>query len=93
MKKQSSARTRKSSGKKAPRRGKIAGASAGTGRSPGRRDWEEVGTFYKPLKKPITLRLDADILAWFKAQGRGYQTRINRVLRRLMLEQGKRGPR
>lgn len=32
-------------------------------------------------KEPLSLRLDADILAWFKAQGRGYQTRINAVLR------------
>ena len=40
--------------------------------------------FYKPIKKPVTLRLDADVLAWFKKQGRGYQTRINRALRRVM---------
>jgi uncharacterized protein (DUF4415 family) len=32
-------------------------------------------------KEPLSLRLDADILAWFKAQGRGYRTRINAVLR------------
>lgn len=32
-------------------------------------------------KTPVTIRLDADVLAWFKAQGRGYQTRINAVLR------------
>ncbi|HMD15284.1 MAG TPA: BrnA antitoxin family protein [Terriglobales bacterium] len=42
--------------------------------------------YYKPLKKPITLRLDADVLAWFKKQGRGYQTRINRVLRKTMAQ-------
>lgn len=52
----------------------------------------EIGTLYKPIKKPITLRLDADVLAWFKTLGPGYQTRINSALRRLMLEQGKRGP-
>lgn len=40
--------------------------------------------FYRPLKKPITLRLDADVLAWFKRQGRRYQTRINQALRRVM---------
>ena len=33
------------------------------------------------LKTPVTIRLDTDVLAWFKAQGRGYQTRINAVLR------------
>lgn len=34
-----------------------------------------------PLKAPISLRVDADVLEWFKAQGPGYQTRINAVLR------------
>lgn len=43
--------------------------------------------FYRVLKKPVTLRLDADVLAWFKKQGRGYQTRINRALRQVMLEE------
>lgn len=39
---------------------------------------------YRPIKKPVTLRLDADVVAWFKehAHSRGYQTEINRVLRR-----------
>ena len=39
---------------------------------------------YRPIKKPVTLRLDADVVAWFKehALDRGYQTEINRVLRR-----------
>jgi uncharacterized protein (DUF4415 family) len=46
--------------------------------------------YYKPLKKPVTLRLDADVLAWFKKQGRGYQTRINRALREAMAEERKR---
>jgi uncharacterized protein (DUF4415 family) len=43
---------------------------------------------YKPIKKPVTLRLDADIVAWFKehAHDRGYQTEINRVLRRYVLD-------
>ena len=42
------------------------------------------GLFYRPVKKQITLRLDADVLAWFKRRapgGRGYQTEINRALR------------
>jgi uncharacterized protein (DUF4415 family) len=34
-----------------------------------------------PPKKSVSLRVDADVLAWFKAQGPGYQTRINAVLR------------
>jgi uncharacterized protein (DUF4415 family) len=40
---------------------------------------------FKPIKKPVTLRLDADVLDWLKKQGRGYQTRINRALRSLMI--------
>jgi uncharacterized protein (DUF4415 family) len=40
--------------------------------------------FYKPLKKPVTLRLDADVIAWFKKDGRRYQTRINQALRDVM---------
>ena len=42
--------------------------------------------YYKPLKKAVTLRLDADIVAWFKKQGSGYQTRINMLLRAYMNE-------
>ena len=42
------------------------------------------GLLYRPVKQQITLRLDADVVAWFRANapgGRGYQTEINRVLR------------
>jgi uncharacterized protein (DUF4415 family) len=45
---------------------------------------KDVLEFYKPIKKPVTLRLDADVLAWFKRDGRRYQTRINAALRRVM---------
>jgi len=44
----------------------------------------KIADFYKPLKKPVTLRLDADVLAWFKKDGRRYQTRINAALRKVM---------
>ena len=49
-------------------------------------DWSDAkrGVFYRPVKKQITIRLDADIIAWFKAHardGRGYQTDINGALR------------
>lgn len=40
-----------------------------------------------PQKQPVTLRLDADVLEWFKSQGQGYQTRINNLLRRYMESQ------
>jgi uncharacterized protein (DUF4415 family) len=43
-----------------------------------------IGDFYRPVKKPVTLRLDADVIAWFKKDGRRYQTRINSALRRVM---------
>jgi uncharacterized protein (DUF4415 family) len=45
---------------------------------------DDVLEFYKPIKKPVTLRLDADVLAWFQREGRRYQTRINAALRRVM---------
>jgi uncharacterized protein (DUF4415 family) len=43
--------------------------------------------YYKEPKKSVTLRLDADVLAWFKKQGPRYQTKINRVLRWAMKEE------
>lgn len=50
-------------------------------------DWTEAkrGRFYRPVKEPVTLRLDADVLDWLKSQGAGYQTRINKFLRAAML--------
>ena len=49
-------------------------------------DWRGArrGVFYRPVKRQLTLRLDADVVAWFKAQapdGKGYQSEINRALR------------
>jgi uncharacterized protein (DUF4415 family) len=54
------------------------------------REWRGavVGKFYRPIKKPVTIRVDADVLAWLKRQGSGYQTRINKLLREAM--EGKR---
>ena len=37
-----------------------------------------------PAKQAVTIRLDSDVLTWFKSQGKGYQTRINQLLRRYM---------
>jgi uncharacterized protein (DUF4415 family) len=50
------------------------------------------GDLYRPLKQPVTIRLDADVLTWFKEHTSGgrYQTEINRVLRRHMIEAEKR---
>lgn len=40
--------------------------------------------FYRPIKRSTTVRIDADVLGWLKAQGPGYQTRINALLRKAM---------
>lgn len=49
--------------------------------------WKNVvrGRFYRPLKQAVSLRLDADVVAWLKKPGKGYQTRANRILRERML--------
>ncbi len=44
-------------------------------------------TAWPPEKKQLTIRLDADVLNWLKAHGKGYQTRINRILRVVMESQ------
>lgn len=44
-------------------------------------------SLYKPRKEQITARLDADILAWLKGHGRGYQTLMNNLLRKEMIEE------
>ena len=56
-------------------------------------DWSNArrGLFYRPIKRQITLRLDADVVTWFKSRapgGRGYQTEINRALREYVREHG-----
>ena len=43
-----------------------------------------IGKFYRPKKTTVTIRLDADVVAWMKGSGEGYQTRINAYLRQLM---------
>lgn len=43
------------------------------------------GKFYRPIKKAVSLRLDADVIEWLKKDGDGYQTRANRILRERML--------
>ncbi len=58
-------------------------------------DWSNAvrGKFFRPVKQQVTLRLDADVLHWFKtnAEGsRGYQTQINAALRRFVEEEAKR---
>ncbi|HZR58177.1 MAG TPA: BrnA antitoxin family protein [Terriglobales bacterium] len=78
-------KTRKRGGRK------LAGKKIGTLRASAdeKPSDEKMAEMYRPLKKPVTLRLDADVLAWFKTPGRGYQTRINRALRTMMLKEKK----
>jgi len=57
-----------------------------TGAVPEQRDWSgaQRGVFYRPIKQQLTLRIDADVIDWFKRHapgGTGYQTRINSALR------------
>ena len=50
--------------------------------------WENAvrNPFYRPVKQQLTVRLDADVVAWLRQHGRGYQTNLNRMLRQAMLE-------
>jgi uncharacterized protein (DUF4415 family) len=50
-------------------------------------DWDGAvrGKFYRPIKKQLTVRIDADVLEWLRSQGPGYQKRMNGILRKAML--------
>lgn len=43
--------------------------------------------FWRPVKQQLTVRVDADVVAWLRATGRGYQTRLNAILREAMLRE------
>jgi uncharacterized protein (DUF4415 family) len=69
-----------------------------TSDAPELRDWSGAkrGLLYRPVKQQLTLRLDADVVAWFKTHAtsaEGYQTRINRALREYMQAQVRRNQR
>jgi len=51
-------------------------------------DWRGAirGRFYRPVKQLVTIRLDADVVAWFKSRNPTYQTAVNRALRDYMLD-------
>ena len=55
----------------------------------GEKFWQNAvrNPFYRPVKQQVTLRIDADILAWLRQHGRGYQSRLNSLLRSAMIEQ------
>lgn len=54
--------------------------------------WKDAvrGRFYRPVKQAVSMRLDADVIAWLKKRGKGYQTRVNSILRQSMLADTKR---
>ena len=72
-----------------------ADAEIDTSDSPEIADWSGavVGKFYRPIKKQVTLRIDADVLAWFRAQDGAYQTALNAALRTHMLDRSRTGQR
>jgi uncharacterized protein (DUF4415 family) len=45
------------------------------------------GKWYRPVKQAVSIRLDADVLAWLKSKGSGYQTKVNSLLRERMLRE------
>lgn len=55
--------------------------------------WENAvrNPFYRPVKQQLTVRLDADVIAWLRREGEGYQTRLNTLLRCAMLKDLKKG--
>jgi uncharacterized protein (DUF4415 family) len=55
-------------------------------------DWAGAvrGQFYRPVKQQLTVRIDADVLEWLKSQGKGYQSRLNTILRSAMLDTARR---
>ena len=69
--------------KKRGKVGRLRASADGEKLAPGFEPWRK---YFKARKELVTLRLDADILAWFKEDGPGYQTRINRALQKLMRE-------
>jgi len=91
--------------KRVTRRGRVASLRASGSVEQGRstndgdrwREWRErqleLKRWLRLPKKRVTLNLDADVLAWFREMGRGYQWEVNRVLRRVMEEERRAGSR
>jgi uncharacterized protein (DUF4415 family) len=53
-----------------------------------KQDWQGAvrGKFYRPVKQQLTVRIDADVVGWLKEEGKGYQSRMNDILRAAMLD-------
>ncbi|KXW58914.1 BrnA antitoxin family protein [Ferrovum myxofaciens] len=50
-------------------------------------DTEPLGLLYKPTKTSTTVRVNSDVMLWLKSKGKGYQTRLNEILRKAMVEE------
>jgi uncharacterized protein (DUF4415 family) len=70
----------------------ISDSEIDTSEMPEITDWSKGvrGALFRPIKKPLSLRLDADIIDWFQKQGSGYQTRMNTALREYVEQHRKR---
>ena len=71
----------------------LSGEDIDTSDIPEVTDWRGAvrGKFYRPVKEPISIRIDADVLAWFRSQGEKYQSRINEALRECVRQHHSRG--
>jgi uncharacterized protein (DUF4415 family) len=86
MKKRASRRSRRGRSAELKALARLPDAAIDTSDAPELPDWSGAKRrlFYRPIKQQLTLRLDADVVAWFKQHAgaaEGYQTRINRALR------------
>lgn len=92
MNKKSSSRLSAKQGSQLARLAALPDERIDTSDVPESLDWSGAkrGLFYRPIKQQITLRIDADVIAWFKrraAKGEGYQTTMNRALREYVKRQ------
>jgi uncharacterized protein (DUF4415 family) len=74
---------------------KLADKDIDLGSIPEVRDWSTAkrGLFFRPVKRQLTLRIDADVIAWFKkraAKGKGYQSDMNKALRTYVAQHSRR---
>jgi uncharacterized protein (DUF4415 family) len=94
MKKKASKKTQRSASAELKTLARLPDTEIDTSDIPELSDWSGAkrGLFYRPLKQQLTLRIDADVVAWFKqhaGSAEGYQTRINRALREYVAKRGR----
>jgi uncharacterized protein (DUF4415 family) len=94
MKKRTSRRLRRGPAAELKALARLPDEAIDTSHAPELPDWSGAkrGLFYRPVKQQLTLRLDADVVAWFKQHAGpagGYQTRINLALRDYVARQAR----